>query len=85
MASGAQTFNLPIEAWDEMTTTEQWLRNQHFLDQAAARNAQIRFDAPASVERLTGDFLKEVSYMRDAYGYELTDDLTGLVRAGERG
>ncbi len=38
-ATGARTFSMADDAWNAMSPTEQWARNQRFLDDAISRGS----------------------------------------------
>jgi hypothetical protein len=61
--TGARTFSMSDEAWNAMSGTEQWIRNQQFLDQAIARGSQINLASPLTAENLTGGSGQEIEYL----------------------
>jgi RHS repeat-associated protein len=49
--TGSRIFDVPSDAWNAMTTEEQWAANQRFLDRAIARGSEIRLATPAAEGR----------------------------------
>lgn len=61
--TGARTFNVADEAWNAMSPTEQWIRNQRFLDGAIVRGSEIQLVTRLGEVR-AGSFLeREVGYL----------------------
>lgn len=79
--TGARTFSVSDEAWNAMSPTEQWVRNQRFLDRAMAQGSEIRLATPVDLARPGSFFERELQYLFK-HGYAPSADGTMLVRGG---
>jgi RHS repeat-associated protein len=84
-ASGSRTFNVG-DAWEQMAartdsfggtgpTSEVWIRNRRFLDDAVARGSTIRLASdPFDPANAGSFFLREVEYLAGEHGYVVALD-----------
>ncbi len=80
-ATGARTFSMADDAWNAMSPTEQWVRNQRFLDDAISRGSQIQLATPLSQVR-AGSFLeREIGYL-SGRGYMPNSSGTLMIPGG---
>jgi hypothetical protein len=62
-ATGARTFSMSDDAWNAMSSTEQWARNQRFLDDAISRGSEIQLATPLSQVRPGSYLEREIGYL----------------------
>lgn len=79
--TGARTFSMSDEAWNAMSPTEQWVRNQRFLDRAIRQRSEIRLATPVDLARPGSFFERELQYLFK-HGYAPSTDGSMLVRGG---
>jgi len=78
---GVRPFDIPTNAWNKMTPTEQWAANQKFLDRAIAKEAEFVLATPLKEMRKGTFFEKEVKYLMSK-GYKLSSDGSKLIKQG---
>lgn len=80
-ATGARTFSMADDAWNAISPTEQWVRNQRFLDDAISRGSEIQLATPLSQVR-AGSFLeREIAYL-SGRGYVPNSSGTLMIPGG---
>ena len=79
--TGAKTFSISDEVWSSMSTREQWVRNQSFLDRGIANGSEFRLATPVEAARPGSFYERELQYMFKQ-GYSPNADGTMLVRGG---
>ena len=60
---GGRVFDIPLDVWDKMSTSEQDAANLAFLDRAIANNAIIRLSNSPWEAKPNSAFWKEVDYL----------------------
>jgi hypothetical protein len=79
--TGARTFSMSDEAWSAMSPTEQWVRNQRFLDRAMRQGSEIRLATPVDLARPGSFFERELQYLFK-HGYAPNAEGTMLLTGG---
>jgi hypothetical protein len=74
----ANYFNVPTEEWNALTPTEQWSKNQGFIDEAIARGDQFKLATPLDKVRPGSFYEKEIQYLTSK-GYRLSADGTAMT------
>ena len=73
---GANTFSIPQDVWNTMTTAEQWAVNEAFLEDAIANNSTIMFSSnPALAAAGTG--LQQEYQFLISQGFRIVQDSNG--------
>ena len=80
-ATGARTFSMSDEAWNAMSPTEQWMRNQRFLDNAISRGSEIQLATPLSEVR-AGSYLERAIGYLSSKGYVPNTGGTLMIPGG---
>ena len=77
---GASRFNIPIEIWNRMNKAEQWAANVKYLDRVIARGDKIILsERVTDINKITGDFRKELDYLISK-GYKLSSDGLQMIK-----
>lgn len=74
---GASFFQIPMDAWDNMTEAQRWAANTAFLDQAIANGATFLVESAKAI-RDSSFLYREIQYLLD-HGYKWLEDLSGLA------
>jgi RHS repeat-associated protein len=77
-------FDIPSDAWNRMSETEQWEANQRFLDRGLRNGDTFVLTTPIETAREGSVYLDELAYLMsqaDEYGYRLSDDGTRFYKA----
>ena len=74
----ANYFNVPTEEWNALTPSEQWSKNQGFIDEAIARGDQFKLATPLDKARPGSFYEKEIQYLTSK-GYQLSADGTTMT------
>jgi RHS repeat-associated protein len=76
---GARIFQIPTKIWNKMSSVEQWVANQKFLDRMILRGDNIRLATPLNQVKPGSFFQKELNYLFDK-GYKVSSDELWLVK-----
>jgi hypothetical protein len=76
---GGNTFQIPTNIWNKMTSAEQWAANQKFLDRMILRGDKIRLATPLNQVKPGSFFEKELNYLFSK-GYQASSDGLWLIK-----
>jgi RHS repeat-associated protein len=76
---GGKRFNIPVNVWESMSTSERWAANTKFLDRAITRGDQFILSNSAFYAKEGTYFLKELQYLYSK-GYKAAADGMSLVK-----
>jgi RHS repeat-associated protein len=75
---GGRYFNVPLDAWNRMTPTQQWEANKKFLDRMIGRGDEVILATPPARTRAGSAFSREVQYLHSK-GYKMNKEGTRMV------
>ena len=78
---GARRFEVPLAAWNKMSTLEQWTANRKFLDRMISKGNEIILGTLAGQARSGSIFIKELDYL-NTHGYKLNSNGTRMLPPG---
>jgi hypothetical protein len=75
----ARRFSVPVDAWNKMSSVEQWAANRRFLDRLILRGDRVVLTTSIDAIRQGSALEREVEYLLGR-GYTLLDDGLTLVK-----